>query len=107
LSSIEGQYLGPILLIFPEYIGDLSKFALISLCVSSVVFVIQQFEQEGLSRRMEALEIPKACGGSHLGRTSRVGAHPDLSHGAAIEVADAQKIGDQGRMSPLVIFDGI
>ena len=37
LSSIDGQYLGPVPSIIPAYKGDLCKFSLIILCVSALV----------------------------------------------------------------------
>ena len=42
LSSIEGQYRGPVPSIRPLYKGDLPRFAAIMSCVFVVVFVIQQ-----------------------------------------------------------------
>ena len=39
LSSIDGQYLGPVPSITPAYKGDLCKFSLIILCVSAFVYV--------------------------------------------------------------------
>ena len=39
LSSIDGQYLGPVLLMLPLYIGALSKLSSIILCVVSFVLV--------------------------------------------------------------------
>ena len=42
LSSIEGQYLGPVPCISPEYNGERSILSFIILCVSSLVYVSQQ-----------------------------------------------------------------
>ena len=39
LSSIDGQYLGPVPSIFPAYNGDLCRFALIISCVFWLVYV--------------------------------------------------------------------
>ena len=43
LSSMDGQYRGPLPMIFPPYRGERCIFSLIILCVSSLVKVIQQF----------------------------------------------------------------
>ena len=42
LSSIDGQYLGPIPTMFPEYIADRWVFFSIILCVFLLVLVIKQ-----------------------------------------------------------------
>ena len=66
MSSIEGQYLGPIPSILPENIGDLSRPDLTNSCVLEFVLVIKQFICSGCMfeepvKDMHGLGVSPGC----------------------------------------------